>query len=52
MSHREGLKELLTQHLKNVTGRLPIEDVLPICVLRPHKSTNIQIVIQTRKCKA
>jgi len=52
MSHRVDLKELMTQHLINVTGRLSIEDVLPICGLGPQKSTNIQIVIQTRQCTA
>jgi len=52
MSHRLGLKELTTQHLINVTGRLTIEDVIPIFGLGPQTSTNIQIVIQTRQCKA
>jgi hypothetical protein len=52
MSHRVGLKELMTQHLINVTGRLSIEDVLPICGLGPQTSKNTQIVIQTRQCKA
>jgi len=48
MPHRVDLKELMTQHLINVTGR----NVLPICGLGPQISTNIQIVIQTRKWKA
>lgn len=52
MSHRVGLKELMTQHLINVTGKLSIEEVLPICRLGPQKNTNIQTVIQTRQCKA
>jgi hypothetical protein len=45
MSHRVGLKELMTQQLISVTGRLSIEDVLPICGFGPQKSTNIQNVI-------
>jgi hypothetical protein len=43
-----SLKELTTQHLINVAGRLSIEDVLPVCGLGPQRSTNIQTVIQTR----
>jgi hypothetical protein len=52
MSHRVGLKELMTQHLINVTGKQPTEEVLPICRLGPQNSTNIQTVIWTRQCKA
>lgn len=43
MSDRVGLKELTTQHLINVTGRLSIDDVLPIWGLGPQKSTNCNI---------
>jgi hypothetical protein len=45
MSHTVGLEELMTQHLINVTGKLSIEEVLPICRSGLQKSTNIQTVI-------
>jgi hypothetical protein len=52
MPHRVGVKELMTQHLINVTGKQSIEEVLPIYRLGPQNSTNIQTVIQTIQCKA